>query len=51
MKVRIIKNYVQTGEHYGKKGQEIDVPEPVARQWVAMKAAELIKSDKKPGHD
>ena len=43
MKVRIIKNSVQTGEHYGKKGQVLDVPEPIAREWIALKAAEPAK--------
>lgn len=44
MKVKIIKNTVQTGEHYGKKGEILDVPEPIARQWVAIKAAEAVKA-------
>lgn len=44
MKVRIIKNTVQTGEHSGKKGQILDVPEPIAQQWIALKAAEPVKA-------
>lgn len=52
MKIRVVKNFVQTGNHYGKKGQEFnvpaDLPEPVARQWLAMKAAEEVKDAKKP---
>lgn len=39
MKVTIIKNTVQTGDHYGKKGQTLDVPEAIARQWIEIKAA------------
>lgn len=47
MKVKIIKNIVQTGEHYGKKGQVLDVPEPIARQWIALKAAEPVEAKAK----
>lgn len=43
IKVLILKNTVQTGSHYGKKGQIVEVPEPVAQQWVALKAAEVVK--------
>lgn len=46
VKVRIIKNTVQTGSHYGKKGQEFEVPESIAQQWVAIGAAELVKPAK-----
>lgn len=43
MKVKILKKYVQTGEHYGKKDQVLDLPEPIARQWIAQKSAEAAK--------
>lgn len=48
MKVTIIKNTVQTGEHYGKKGQTLDVPEPIARHWIEIRAAVL--PGKNSGH-
>ncbi len=42
-KVKILKNVVQTGPWKGLKGQVLEVPQAIAEQWIALKAAEPSK--------
>lgn len=42
-KVVILRQVVQTGAHYGKKGQTVEVPNAIAAEWIAAKHAKASK--------
>lgn len=39
--VKMIKT-AQTGAHYGKKGDTVEVPDQVAQEWIALGAAVAV---------
>jgi hypothetical protein len=42
MKVRIIRNVLQHGNIYAKKGDIVDVPNQLAKQWIDAKYVEAV---------
>lgn len=45
-KIRILQKVIQQGPIYGKRGDVIEVPDSLAKEWIAAKYAEPMKETK-----